>query len=81
MKPQNLIITEGFRTFRIDLFIEFLTKKPTCRITCAEDCEDSQDIDGEWIVDHEDASFFVTVEQIDQIISKLQEARSFLQMK
>ena len=79
MKPENLIITEGFRTIRIDSFIDFLSKKPTCRITCAEDCQDSQDIDGNWIYDHEDASFYVNVEQIDQIISKLQEARSFLQ--
>jgi len=79
MKPENLIITEGFRTIRIDSFIDFLSKKPTCRITCAEDCQDSQDIDGNWIYDHEDASFYANIEQIDQIISKLQEARSFLQ--
>ena len=80
MKPESLIITEGFRTIRIDSFIEHLTKKPTCRITCAEECEDSIDIDGEWqCSDPQDASFYVTVEQIDQIISKLHEARSFLQ--
>lgn len=80
MKPESLIITEGFRTIRIDSFIEHLTKKPTCRITCAEECEDSIDVDGGWqCSDPQDASFYVTVEQIDQIISKLHEARSFLQ--
>ena len=79
MIPENLIIKSGFRTIRIDSYIEYLTKKPTCRITCAEDCEDSQDIDGNWICDHEDASFYLNVEQIDQIISKLQEVRPFLQ--
>ncbi len=79
MTPENLIITEGFRTIRIDSFIDFLSKKPACRITCAEDCSETIDDDGNWIEQHEDASFYVSVEQIDQIISKLQEARSFLQ--
>ena len=77
MTPENLIIKDGFRTIRIDSYIEYLTKKPTCRITCAEDSQDSQDIDGNWIYDHEDASFYVNVEQIDQIILKLQNARFF----
>ena len=58
MKPESLIITEGFRTIRIDSFIEHLTKKPTCRITCAEECEDSIDVDGGWqCSDPQDASF------------------------
>ena len=68
MTPENLIIRSGFRIIRIDSYIEYITKKPTCRITCAEDTEYP-----------EDASFYLNVEQIDQIISKLQEARSFLQ--
>ncbi|MDD2260656.1 MAG: hypothetical protein PHC31_00895 [Clostridia bacterium] len=80
MIPENLIINDGFRTIRIDLYNEHLTKKPTCRITCAEECEDVIDLDGEWRCDDpQDASFYVGVEQIDKIISKLQEARSFLQ--
>ena len=80
MTPENLIIKDGFRTIRIDSYIEYLTKKPTCRITCAEEAEETIDIDGECVCDHpEDASFYVNVEQIDQIISALQEARSFLQ--
>ena len=80
MTPENLIIKDGFRTIRIDSYIEYLTKKPTCRITCAEEAEETINLDGEWECDNpEDASFYVNVEQIDQIISKLQEARSFLQ--
>ena len=80
MTPENLIIKDGFRTIRVDSYIEYLTKKPTCRITCAEEAEETIDIDGEWICEHsEDASFYVNVEQIDQIISALQDARSFLQ--
>lgn len=80
MIPENLIINDGFRTIRIDLYIEFLSKKPTCRITCAEEAEETIDLDGEWSCDNpQDASFYVNIEQIDQIISKLQEARSFLQ--
>lgn len=80
MKPESLIITEGFRTIRIDCYNEYLTKKPTCRITCAEETEETVNLDGEWECDNtEDVSFYVNIEQIDQIISKLQEARSFLQ--
>jgi hypothetical protein len=80
MKPENLIINVGFRTIRIDIYNDYLSKKPTCRITCAEECEETQDIDGNWFCDNpQDAAFYVNVEQIDQIISKLQEARSFLQ--
>ena len=70
-QPESLIITEGFRTIRIDSFIEHLTNKPTCRITCAEEAEETINLDGEWECDNpEDASFYVNVEQIDQIISK-----------
>ena len=80
MKPESLIITEGFRTIRIDSFIEHLTNKPTWRITSDEEAEETINLDCEWECDNpEDASFYVNVEQIDQIISKLQEARSFLQ--
>ena len=80
MTPENLIIKDGFRTIRIDSYIEYLTKKPTCRITCTEEAQETINLDGEWECDNpEDASFYVNVEQIDQIISKLQEARSFLQ--
>jgi hypothetical protein len=80
MKPESLIITEGFRTIRIDCYNDYFTNKPTCRITCAEEAEETINLDGEWECDNpEDASFYVTVEQIDQIISKLHEARSFLQ--
>ena len=38
MTPENLVINDGFRTIRIDVYNEHLTKKPTCRITCAESC-------------------------------------------
>ena len=80
MIPENLIIKSGFRTIRIDSYIEYLSKKPTCRITCVEAAEETINLDGEWECDNlQDASFYVNVEQIDQIISKLQEARSFLQ--
>ena len=82
MTPENLIIKDGFRTIRIDSYIEYLSKKPTCRITCAEEAEETINLDGEWECDHpEDASFYVNVEQIDQIISKLKEARSFLRQR
>lgn len=80
MKPENLILNSGFRTIRIDSYNDYLTKKPTCRITCIEEAEETINLDGEWECDNpEDASFYVNVEQIDQIISKLQEARTFLQ--
>ena len=78
-KPENLILNSGFRTIRIDCYNDYLSKKPTCRITCMEEVEESVDDDGEWFCDSpQDAAFFVNVEQIDQIILKLQEARSFL---
>ena len=80
MTPENLITKSGFRTIRIDSYIDFLSKKPTCRITCAEEAEETINLDGEWECDYpQDASFYVNVEQIDQIILKLQEARYFLQ--
>ena len=31
MTPESLIINSGFRTIRIDSYVEYLTKKPTCR--------------------------------------------------
>ena len=80
MIPESLIVTSGFRTLRIDTYIEYLTKKPTCCITCAEEAEETINLDGEWECDNPQyASFYVNVEKIDQIISKLHEARSFLQ--
>ena len=41
MIPENLIINDGFRTIRIDSYIEYLSKKPTCRITCVEAAEET----------------------------------------
>lgn len=78
MKPENLIFKEGLKIIRIDTYYnEYLENKPTCCITCAEDYVDSDD--DEWIEDdwHE-ASFCLNIQQIDEIILKLQEARNFL---
>ena len=46
MTPENLIIKSGFRTIRIDSYIDFLSKKPTCRITCAEEAEETINLNG-----------------------------------
>ena len=79
MIPENLIINNGFRTIIIRSYIDYLTKNPTCLITCIEEPKESIDLDGEFVCDDpQDASFYVNIEQIEQIISKLQENVNFL---
>ncbi len=77
-KPKNLVVKSGSRIFRIDCYSEYLTKKPTARITCVEDNTDTQDLDGEWIEETESATFYPKIEELDVIIEKLNEAREYM---
>ena len=43
-----------------------------------DDCTITQDIDGEWIEEHESACFYCTPEDIDLISEKLQEAKNWI---
>ncbi|MBT7493503.1 MAG: hypothetical protein HN704_18040 [Bacteroidetes bacterium] len=75
--PENLIIKSGVHTIRVDVFNDH-RKQPACRITCIDDMTETEDLDGNWIEEYEDGCFYANNEQIDQIIKKLQEAKTFL---
>lgn len=80
MKPENLVLkADNGDIIRIDSYNDFLSKKPTVRLSCIENDTCTQDFDGNLIEEHSEGTCYLTVETIDQIISKLQEARSFLQ--
>ena len=78
MKPENLVLKIGHDILRIDLYNEYVTKNPTCRITCIEDDTCSQNLDGEWIEEHNEAVIYLKKEHIDKVIDKLNEAKAFL---
>lgn len=78
MKEQ-LHLKRGFRTLNIRGHLDYMTKKPTVLITCMEDCADTIGLDGEWVEEHEDATYYPTIDELDLIIEKLKEAKEFLQ--
>ena len=61
----------------IRLFSDFRAVR-TVVIDVTDDNTHCQDINGEWVEEYESASFYVTSENIDMIISKLTEARKYL---
>ena len=79
MKPESLILKGGVHTMRIDCFVEYLTQKPTCRITCVDDMSDTQDEDGNWIEENESANYYLTIAEIDKVIAKLKEAKEYIE--
>jgi len=76
-EPESLVMQGGAHTIRIDLFEDFQNKKQ-CRITCIDDMTCTEDIDGEYIYEEDDGCFYAGVEQIDHIIAKLNEAKTYL---
>ena len=80
MIPENLVIKlQNGNIIRVDSYKDWLSKRPTVRLTCIEDETCAQDLDGEWIEEHGEASCFLNVDTIDKLIAKLTEARAFLQ--
>ena len=78
---ESLNLKRGFRTIRITSRLDYVTKKPTVLITCETDCAETIDLDGEWVEEHESATYYPTVEELDLIIEKLKEAKEFLSIK
>ena len=80
MKEETLKIEHGVHSIRITPMNEFISKKNMVRIECVDDCTDGIDLDGNWIPEYESASIDIyTLDDLELIISKLQDARSFLQ--
>lgn len=79
IKP--LILTGGIHTLAIRLYPDFSRYKRTVLIDCTDDCTGTLDLDGEWMEEQESACFYVTLENIDLIIEKLQEAKTYLNGK
>ena len=77
MKPENLIMHDGCHTIRIDLYEDW-NKQKQCRITCIDDLTTTIDLDGEWIEEEEEGCFYASIEGIDLIIEKLNEAKAYL---
>ncbi len=77
MNTEPLILTGGIHTLAIRLFHDFRDKR-TVLIDCTDDCTDTEGLDGEWIQEQESACFYVTLENVDLIIDKLQEAKQYL---
>jgi len=75
---ESLLLQSGFRTIRISARPDYVTQKPTVLITCATDCAETIDLDGEWVEEHESATYYPTIDELDLIIGKLKEARMFL---
>ena len=75
--PETMIITGGVHTIAIRCFEDHRKRKQVL-IDVTDDCTITQDIDGEWIEEHESACFYCTPEDIDKIIAKLQEAKEYL---
>ena len=75
--PENLIIKGGVHTLRIDVY-ENYRGTPTCRITCIDDNSCTQDLDGEWIDEIEEGTYYLNTDNIDIVINKLQEVEKYL---
>jgi hypothetical protein len=75
--PENLVMKGGAHIMRVDVFEDF-RKQPACRIKCIDDLSCTQDLDGEWVEEIGEGCFYLDVEKIDLVISKLQEAKAFL---
>ena len=78
MKEQ-LHLTKGSRILNIRGHLDYITKKPKVLINCIEDYADTIDLDGSWVEEPEDATYYPTIEEIDLIIEKLKEAKEFMQ--
>jgi hypothetical protein len=76
-EPKSLVMTGGVHTIRIDLFEDF-RKEKVCRITCIDDDTCTQDINDEWIEETTEGCFYASIEGIDKIIEKLNEAKTYL---
>lgn len=76
---ESLNLKRGFRTLRITSRPDYLTKKPTVLITCETDCAETIDLDGEWVEEHESATYYPTIDELDLIIEKLKDAKAFMQ--
>lgn len=75
--PENLVMKGGAHIMRVDVFEDF-RKQPVCRIKCIDDLSCTQDLDGEWVEEIGEGCFYLDVKKIDLVISKLQEAKAFL---
>jgi hypothetical protein len=82
MKPENLVLKGGAHVFRIDAFLDYITKKPTARITCIDDMgtgsHTNDEGEDEWDEELSEGRFYINKENIDIIISKLQEIKNYL---
>lgn len=77
--PENLVLkSNNGDIIRIDIYNEYLTKKPTVRLSCIEDDTITIDLDGEYIPEFSEATCYLNIDIIDKMILKLQEARVFL---
>lgn len=80
-EPESLVMTGGVHTIRIDLFEDF-RKQKQCRITCIDDdsCTSYINDEGEeeWEQETTEGCFYATIEGIDKIIEKLNEAKNYL---
>jgi hypothetical protein len=77
-KPENLVLKGGVHIFRIDAFLDYITKKNTAKITCIDDNGTGMNIDDEWDEELSEGRFYINKENIDIIISKLQEIKNYL---
>lgn len=78
------MIVEGFSLTRgvhcIDIFYQSIRKgNRDVIIRCTDDDTHTMDINDEWIEEKSSACFMPSVEDIDKIITKLQEAKKYLQ--
>ena len=76
-KPDTLILTGGVHTLAIRYF-EDHRKQKQVMIDVTDDCTHTIGLDGEWVEEHESACYYLSIEDIDKIISKLNEAKQYL---
>ena len=77
LEPNNLVLKGGCHIMRLDMYNDF-RDKPTVRLTCIDDDTDTIDLDGDWIEESTEGCFLLNSENIDVLIDKLKEAKSFL---
>lgn len=69
MNFKELIVKNEYQTLQIKVDTSYITNNPTCCIKCIEH------YDGDYV----EISFYPNLEQIDLIITQLQETQKYLQ--
>ena len=78
MKPEKLLIKKGIHWLEVFTHKEPIEKKNYAMISCTEDLSDTIDDDGDFMDEYESARIWINVDEIDNVIAKLNEIKEWI---